>query len=650
MHGGEYPARQDKHGPSQNYHSYFQTQMYGYSTRCTMAGEPGGRVMHDFIRVLYVDDEPVLLEIGKTFLEKVNNFSVDTLTSATEALTCISTKQYDVIISDYQMPGMDGIEFLQKVRESGSNVPFILFTGKGREEVVIEAINNGVDFYLQKGGQPKAMFAELAHKVSQAVQRRRAEMSLFESERRYRLLAEHVRDVIMIADMDMRLTYISPSVTALRGVTPEEALNESIEGVMTSESYQKLMKQRDAGIRKMQSGGPIDDFHLQELEFYKSDGSTVWTEMVISLIFGPGKRPVGVVGVIRDISERKKAQEALSESEERFRAIVETSPDMIWEIDMQGNFRYVSPQILTVMGYPAEAVIGKSVLCLVPEEKFAVAKQALMRCINLEGPLVPFEVPARHWDGHDMFLEIRPSIAGTDGIPAGFRGMAVDITERRKEEEALRHANRQLGLLSRMTRHDILNNLSIASGFMEVAKMNTGNPELLRCLEGTDSAIINIESQIEFTRIYEDIGAHDPQWIGLATIMPRDYVPATVTLTDDVEGVVVFADPMLEKVFFSLLDNSVRHGQRVTEIRVSYHQSGMDLVVVWEDNGVGIAPDEKERIFEWGFGKNTGFGLFLVREILSLSGIAITETGEEGTGTRFEIVVPDGGYRFMDES
>lgn len=117
--------------------------------------------MHDFIRVLYVDDEPVLLEIGKTFLEKVNNFSVDTLTSATEALTCISTKQYDVIISDYQMPGMDGIEFLQKVRESGSNVPFILFTGKGREEVVIEAINNGVDFYLQKGGQPKAMLRNL---------------------------------------------------------------------------------------------------------------------------------------------------------------------------------------------------------------------------------------------------------------------------------------------------------------------------------------------------------------------------------------------------------------------------------------------------------------------------------------------------------
>ena len=102
---------------------------------------------------------------------------------------------------------------------------------------------------------------------------------------------------------------------------------------------------------------------------------------------------------------------------------------------------------------------------------------------------------------------------------------------------------------------------------------------------------------------------------------------------------------MLEKVFFNLLDNAVRHGERVTQIRVSSRPSGEDLVIVWEDNGVGIPADHKERIFERGFGKHTGLGMFLVKEILSLTGIKVTETGEPGKGARFEILVPEGKFR-----
>jgi signal transduction histidine kinase len=107
----------------------------------------------------------------------------------------------------------------------------------------------------------------------------------------------------------------------------------------------------------------------------------------------------------------------------------------------------------------------------------------------------------------------------------------------------------------------------------------------------------------------------------------------------------LFSDPMLEKVFFNLLDNSIRHGAHVTEIRVSSHTSDGNLVVVWEDNGTGVAADQKKRIFERGVGKNTGLGLFLVREILALTGITITETGEPGKGARFEMTVPHGQYR-----
>ncbi|MDO8841739.1 response regulator [Methanocalculus sp.] len=105
------------------------------------------------INLLYVDDEPGLLEIGRLFLQKDSDINVDTAESAEIALESMKTMSYDAIVSDYQMPGMDGLAFLKAVRSSGDSIPFIIFTGKGREEVVIEALNQGADFYLQKGGE-----------------------------------------------------------------------------------------------------------------------------------------------------------------------------------------------------------------------------------------------------------------------------------------------------------------------------------------------------------------------------------------------------------------------------------------------------------------------------------------------------------------
>ncbi|MDD1685043.1 MAG: response regulator, partial [Methanoregula sp.] len=134
--------------------------------------------------ILYVDDEPGLLEVGKLFLEQSGQFSVETATSATQALEVLHSRHYDAIISDYQMPGMDGIEFLKRVRSSGNTIPFIIFTGRGREEIVIQALNEGADFYLQKGGEPVSQFTELTHKVRQAVQQRMAEATIRDHERR----------------------------------------------------------------------------------------------------------------------------------------------------------------------------------------------------------------------------------------------------------------------------------------------------------------------------------------------------------------------------------------------------------------------------------------------------------------------------------
>ncbi|MFY9981543.1 MAG: response regulator [Methanoregula sp.] len=153
-------------------------------------------------RVLYVDDEPGPLEIGKLFLEKEGRFSVDVITSASGALSLMESATYDAIIADYQMPGMDGIEFLKHVRSSGNSIPFILFTGRGREEIVIQALNSGADFYLQKEGEPRSQFTELLSKIRKAASRWQAEKRVVDLNRVTSLLSQVNKCIVRICNSD----------------------------------------------------------------------------------------------------------------------------------------------------------------------------------------------------------------------------------------------------------------------------------------------------------------------------------------------------------------------------------------------------------------------------------------------------------------
>ncbi len=176
--------------------------------------------------ILYVDDEPSLLEIGKLFLENSGMFSVDTVTSAPKALLALAKKRYDAIISDYQMPEMDGIEFLKQVRGAGNMVPFIIFTGRGREEIVIQALNEGADFYLQKGGEPVSQFAELEHKVQMAVLQRKAEASIRDHERREADIINFLPDATFAIDTKGVVIAWNRAMEMMTGVKTSEILGK----------------------------------------------------------------------------------------------------------------------------------------------------------------------------------------------------------------------------------------------------------------------------------------------------------------------------------------------------------------------------------------------------------------------------------------
>ncbi|OPX58441.1 MAG: osmolarity response regulator [Methanomassiliicoccales archaeon PtaB.Bin134] len=174
------------------------------------------------LRILSVDDEPGLVELSKDYLEAFHGMQVRTATSAREALQVLADGGFDAIVSDYQMPGMDGIQFLTTLRSAGDRTPFILFTGKGREEVVIQAIDGGADAYVQKGTDIRTAYAELAFKVRSAVIRFRAERAMEDSEARYRTMIDSSPMGLFLMDMNGGCTYSNPRWLEMTGLGQEE--------------------------------------------------------------------------------------------------------------------------------------------------------------------------------------------------------------------------------------------------------------------------------------------------------------------------------------------------------------------------------------------------------------------------------------------
>jgi len=252
------------------------------------------------------------------------------------------------------------------------------------------------------------------------------------------------------------------------------------------------------------------------------------------------------------------------------------------------------------------------------------------------------EVRWQQWSDRAIFDD--------DGSVIEYQSVGRDVTAHKQIEEALHIANTKLNLLFSITRHDIFNQLVVLDGYLDMLHEEIPAPDKSDYFARIANTSSMIGSIIRFTEAYEQIGVHLPVWqdIGIqVTATGRTIDTGRINLVNHLPaGMEVNADPMIMKVFFNLLDNSIRHGQRVTMIRVSCRESDEGLTILWEDDGVGIPEKEKSLIFKRGYGKNTGLGLFLVQEILSINEITIKETGEPGKGARFEIAVPKGRYRF----
>jgi PAS domain S-box-containing protein len=332
----------------------------------------------------------------------------------------------------------------------------------------------------------------------------------------------------------------------------------------------------------------------------------------------------------------------------RLAEIVVSSTNAITGETLDGTITDWNKGAEHLYGYTAEEVIGKSNVGLLPSDR-SEEITILFEKIRQGEPVERYETKRMTKDGRQIQVSLSISPIRNDrGTIIGASIIAHDITELKQTEEALRQANRQLNLMTSITRHDILNKITVILGYIDIVKNRQTDPELTPFLTIIESATTSIQSQIEFTKVYQDLGTHEPQWLELERVILRSEIHPPITLVTDVQGVEVYADPMLKMVFNNLIDNSIKHGQNVTKIRVYCKDSPEGLVVIYDDDGIGIPTDDKEWIFERGYGSNTGLGLFLAKEILANTGITIKETGETGKGVRFEIIIPRGKFHITD--
>jgi len=215
-------------------------------------------------------------------------------------------------------------------------------------------------------------------------------------------------------------------------------------------------------------------------------------------------------------------------------------------------------------------------------------------------------------------------------------------------KEKVAFLQKKLQIVGSVTRHDVLNQLTAIVGYNELLGMMASDPKFKSFLEKEKFALTKIRRQFQFAKDYQNIAADPPRWQNIRNLTSRvseDFDTTRVKIVAETGAASVLADPLFDRVFHHLFENALIYGETVTEIRISIRRHGTSAILVVENNGASIPDADKEKIFERGIGRGTGWGLFLAREILALTGMTIRETGEPGNGARFEITIPPGSFR-----
>jgi PAS domain S-box-containing protein len=577
-------------------------------------------------------------------------------------------------------------DFLSKEYREGFRERFPIFKAQGRIHSEFEMVHkNGSKLFIAFAGRigydPDGNFKQTHCIIQDITDRRKTERELRENREKYRLLTENIKDVVWILDVEsMHFRYVSPSVVRLRGYSPEEIMAEHFKCAFTEDAAEKFVNLTRSRAKAVLSDNDNPGIYFtDEVEQPCKDGSTVWTEVIASYYLNPENGKVEVRGVSRDISDRKRTEMILKESEEKFRNLVETTNDVIWETNMKGLFTYTSPQIENILGYKPNEFVGHSPFEFMPEgevEKIRKRSNEIVASRKSFSGLININL---HKDGRKIIIE-------TSGVPVfdsnnnltGYRGIDRDISERRKAEDEILLLNTELENRVKQRTLQLENANKELDAFSYSVSHNLRSP--LRGIDGWSLALLEDYNQLldEQGRTYlarvrseaQQMASLIDDLLKLSRVTRVELQQENVNLTGLVQtianqfvltnpkrkfefiiepGVVSSGDlSMLQIVLTNLLGNACKFTGLKPIAIIEFGKLEIEGKAAYfiRDNGVGFNMEHSKKLFE-AFHRmhkttdfpGSGVGLATVHRIISRHGGRIWAESKEGEGATFYFTI-----------
>ncbi|PWR74281.1 PAS domain S-box protein [Methanospirillum lacunae] len=447
--------------------------------------------IEDPFKVLFIDDDPWLLNVAQLYLEKEGTLRITPITDVCKAMDMLSQSAFDAIVSDYHMPNMNGLGLLTWLKKNNNDTPFIIYTGKGREEVVIEALNKGADFYIQKSGNAKAEFTELASKIKYAVERRISKRELDEAITNLKRSQQIAHIGNWLLDFEKRKFSGSEEVLAIFGLPPNHKptiseINNSIhpeDRELAQSSLKRLKK----------TGEPYNiDIRIfrndtGELKYIQTQGHLLKSEK-------DGKNIV--FGTILDITERKKTEEALSKTNSYLENLISIASVPIIILDPQGIITRINHSCSELIGLPPEQIVGISIMDLFPPGQSEADMASILNTSCSTGKAIKLDL--LHVDGMiKTVLWNSATLYDSDGkTPVATIAQGQDITEqlRLERQRDVAEVQIQQNLAELAILNDgIRNPLMAISGYAELYENSDITKKILQQVEFIDDMISRVD-------------------------------------------------------------------------------------------------------------------------------------------------------------
>jgi PAS domain S-box-containing protein len=526
------------------------------------------------------------------------------------------------------MPPSDkakALEFFGAVGSSPKPFNGLQTTAYDSQGGLIFVETNGVPFFDDQGRL--LGFRGISRDISE---RKKTEEKLKQSN----LVFENSLDMLCIAGFDGYFKVLNPAWSKTLGWSKEELLSKPWLEFVHPED-----KEATTNIKAVIVDGK-EVFQFTNRYICK-DGNIKW----LSWNVFPSKAEKIMFGVARDITKSKQAEERLVLSEKKFRELADSLPEIIFEVDDKGYPSFLNSQAFEIMGYTLDEIKKINfVQFLAPEDRQRALSNIASRLQGEKSKGVEYTIVKK--DGSKFPGLVFTKKLLIEGGKFGLRGVITDISEAKRAATDLTVLNEKLRVVGSLTRHDVGNKLMVAKSNLFLLKKQIGdNPKLDRYLNNVEGALVSSDKIFEFSRLYEKIGSEKPSMVD---VFESFNVAAALfsnlgelKIINKAQGLRVVADSLLRQLFYNLIDNSLKHGQKVTQIHLYYTREGEVVKLFYEDNGVGISEANKAKLFDAGFttGNGRGFGLYLIKKTLDIYGWTITEEGEEGKGAKFVMAI-----------